>query len=63
VLAAVLGSVVGIERERLAWTAGLRTHMLVCVASCLLMVVSAYGFMGCWRRGSFSIRRGSPPRW
>ena len=29
VVAAVLGSVVGIERERLNWVAGLRTHMLV----------------------------------
>jgi len=43
-LAALLGSVVGIERERLLWAAGLRTHMLVCVGSCLAMLVSAYGF-------------------
>jgi len=27
VVAAVLGSVVGVERERLNWVAGLRTHM------------------------------------
>jgi putative Mg2+ transporter-C (MgtC) family protein len=44
-LAAVLGSVIGFERERLLWAAGLRTHMLVCVGSCLIMIVSAYGFM------------------
>ena len=43
-LAAVLGSVIGLERERLAWTAGLRTHMLVAVGSCLMILVSAYGF-------------------
>jgi putative Mg2+ transporter-C (MgtC) family protein len=43
-LAAVLGSVIGFERERLLWAAGLRTHMLVCVGSCLIMIVSAYGF-------------------
>jgi putative Mg2+ transporter-C (MgtC) family protein len=42
--AALLGSLIGIERERLLWAAGLRTHMLVCVGSCLVMVVSAYGF-------------------
>lgn len=42
--AALLGSLIGIERERRAWTAGLRTHMVVCVASCLLMIVSAFGF-------------------
>ncbi|WP_414440495.1 MgtC/SapB family protein [Burkholderia sp. 22PA0106] len=44
VLAAVLGSVVGFERERLSWAAGLRTHMLVCVGSALIMIVSAFGF-------------------
>jgi putative Mg2+ transporter-C (MgtC) family protein len=42
--AAVLGSAIGIERERLLWAAGLRTHMLVCVGACLAMLVSAYGF-------------------
>ncbi|MBN3791715.1 MgtC/SapB family protein [Burkholderia sp. Ac-20353] len=43
-LAAALGSVIGFERERLAWAAGLRTHMLVCVGSALFMIVSAFGF-------------------
>lgn len=43
-LAAGLGSVIGIERERLQWTAGLRTHMLVCVGASLFMLVSAFGF-------------------
>jgi putative Mg2+ transporter-C (MgtC) family protein len=43
-LAALLGSVIGFERERLNWAAGLRTHMLVCVGSTLIMLVSAYGF-------------------
>jgi len=43
-LAAALGSVIGIDRERLVWAAGLRTHMLVSVGACLFMVVSAYGF-------------------
>jgi putative Mg2+ transporter-C (MgtC) family protein len=46
VIAAALGSVIGFERERLAWAAGLRTHMLVAVGSCLAMIVSAYGFAG-----------------
>jgi len=44
VLAAALGSVIGFERERLSWAAGLRTHMLVCVGSTLIMIVSAFGF-------------------
>lgn len=44
ILAAALGSVIGFERERLSWAAGLRTHMLVCVGSALIMIVSAFGF-------------------
>ena len=43
-LAAFAGSMIGFERERLQWSAGLRTHMLVCVGSCLIVIVSAYGF-------------------
>jgi putative Mg2+ transporter-C (MgtC) family protein len=43
-LAAALGSAIGWERERLQWAAGLRTHMLVSVGSCLMVIVSAYGF-------------------
>lgn len=43
-IAAVLGSAIGIDRERLVWAAGLRTHMLVCVGACLFMIVSAFGF-------------------
>jgi putative Mg2+ transporter-C (MgtC) family protein len=44
IIAAALGSVIGFERERLSWAAGLRTHMLVCVGSALIMIVSAFGF-------------------
>ncbi len=44
IAAALLGSFIGFERERLLWAAGLRTHMLVCVGACLVMIVSAYGF-------------------
>jgi putative Mg2+ transporter-C (MgtC) family protein len=43
-IAALLGSIVGFERERTAQSAGLRTHMLVCVGSCLVIIVSAFGF-------------------
>jgi putative Mg2+ transporter-C (MgtC) family protein len=45
VLAAVLGGFVGLERERLDWAAGLRTHMLVCLGASLFMIVSSFGFM------------------
>ena len=43
-LAAVLGSMIGLQREHLFWTAGLRTHMLVATGACLFMIVSAFGF-------------------
>ncbi|TCS37992.1 putative Mg2+ transporter-C (MgtC) family protein [Paucimonas lemoignei] len=43
-VAAILGGMVGLERERLEWVAGLRTHMLVALGSALVMLVSAYGF-------------------
>ncbi len=43
-MAALLGSVIGYERERLSWAAGLRTHMLVAVGAALMMLVSAFGF-------------------
>ena len=43
-LAAVLGSLIGLDRQRLDKSAGLRTHMLVSVGSALVMIVSAYGF-------------------
>jgi len=43
-LAAVLSGLIGVERERLLWAAGLRTHMLVGVGACLIVIVSAFGF-------------------
>lgn len=43
-LAAVFGAAIGIERERKEWSAGLRTHMMVCVGSALMMLVSSFGF-------------------
>jgi putative Mg2+ transporter-C (MgtC) family protein len=43
-VAAFLGGLVGIERERLERAAGLRTHALVGVGAALFMIVSAFGF-------------------
>lgn len=43
-LAATLGAVIGVEREWRDRTAGLRTHMLVCLGSAVFTIVSAYGF-------------------
>lgn len=39
-----LGSVIGFERERKGGSAGLRTHILVCTGSALIMLVSLYIF-------------------
>ncbi len=42
ILAFVLGSLIGLERERKGGHAGLRTHTLVCVGSALIMLTSIY---------------------
>ncbi|MEO7051426.1 MAG: MgtC/SapB family protein [Rhodanobacter sp.] len=49
-LAAVLGAVIGVNRGRLEWAAGLRTHMLVSVGAALAMIVSAFGFADVLKR-------------
>lgn len=44
-LASLLGAAVGLERERMEQVAGMRTHMMVCLGSSLLTIVSMYGFL------------------
>lgn len=44
VLSVLLCGLVGIERELRGRSAGLRTHLLVGVGSCLIMIISIYGF-------------------
>lgn len=44
VLAAVLGGVIGVEREMSEQPAGLRTHISVALGSALFVVAGAYGF-------------------
>ncbi len=43
-LSVVLCGAIGIERERRGRSAGLRTHLLVGVGSCMIMIISIYGF-------------------
>jgi len=43
-LAAFLGGAVGIEREINSKAAGFRTHILVCIGSCLIMLTSMHMF-------------------
>lgn len=44
VLSLVLGGLIGFERERSGSAAGFRTHILVCIGSTLIMLLSIYGF-------------------
>ncbi|BFH65259.1 MULTISPECIES: MgtC/SapB family protein [Paenibacillus] len=43
-LSVLLGGLVGLERERSNHAAGLRTHILVCMGSTLIIMLSIYGF-------------------
>lgn len=45
-LSMILGGLIGYERELTNRPAGLRTHILVTVGSCLIMILSIYGFIG-----------------
>lgn len=45
-LAALIGTVLGIEREYNHKPAGTRTHILVCLSACIISMISAYGFNG-----------------
>lgn len=40
IVAAFLGGVIGLERQQRHKSAGLRTHLLVCMGSCLVMIIS-----------------------
>jgi putative Mg2+ transporter-C (MgtC) family protein len=44
ILAALLSGIIGFEREAHGRAAGLRTHILVCVGSTLIMLTSLYIF-------------------
>jgi len=44
ILAVVCGGIIGYERTNRGKGAGIRTHCIVSLASCLMMIVSKYGF-------------------
>ena len=44
VLSVVMGGLIGFERQMHRRTAGLRTNILVCLGSCLIMLISQYIF-------------------
>ena len=41
-LATIFGALIGLEREYHAKEAGVRTHLLVALGSCLFMILSIY---------------------
>jgi putative Mg2+ transporter-C (MgtC) family protein len=60
-LAALLGGLIGFERELREREAGLRTHLLVALGSALFTIVSAYGFHSFLASGQ-SVVRADPTR-
>ncbi len=46
VISAVLGGIIGLQRERAERPAGFRTHVLVCLGSTLIMLISSEAFKG-----------------
>jgi putative Mg2+ transporter-C (MgtC) family protein len=55
-LAAVLGGLIGVERELREREAGLRTHLLVALGSALFTIVGAYGFRDFLASGEAVVR-------
>ena len=44
VAAALCGGLIGCERQSKKKTAGTRTHVIIAVASAMMMIISKYGF-------------------
>lgn len=45
ILACICGVVIGIERQHRTKSVGVRTHLMIAIASALMMLVSKYGFL------------------
>ncbi len=44
ILCVILCGIIGLEREQRGRSAGLRTHLLVGLGSCIIMIISIFGF-------------------
>jgi len=62
VLAGILGALIGLEREIHGRPAGFRTHLLVTIGACLMMIVSEYFFLRYGGLDSTSAVRLDPAR-
>jgi putative Mg2+ transporter-C (MgtC) family protein len=62
-VACACGAAIGYERSRRFKEAGIRTHVIVCCAAALIMIVSKYGFVDLGTSGSgfFPGTRGADP--
>ena len=62
-VACLCGACIGFERSRRLKEAGIRTHVIVCCAAALLMIVSKYGFADLTRVSGevFNGTRGADP--
>lgn len=56
-IASLLGALIGVERERKHRAAGLRTHIIVSVATCLIMLVSIDGFKAFYGDETWDVTR------
>jgi putative Mg2+ transporter-C (MgtC) family protein len=61
-LAALAGGILGIEREKHGRPAGLRTHLLVCLGSCLMMIISEAFYLKYGAADAESVLRLDPSR-
>ena len=63
IIACICGAAIGVERSMRFKEAGIRTHMIVCCAASLMMIVSKYGFadLGNSEIGFFNGTRGADP--
>lgn len=55
-LAGACGAVIGYERINRMKEAGIRTHLIVCMASSLMMIVSKYGFFDVLAMGGEAVK-------
>lgn len=64
-IACVCGGIIGFERSKRLKEAGVRTHIIVCCAAALMMIISKYGFADLYgfggAEGFFEGARGADP--
>ncbi|MCR5399058.1 MAG: MgtC/SapB family protein [Lachnospiraceae bacterium] len=53
-IATLCGYLIGYNREKHIKAAGIKAHMLICIASSLMMLISKYGFIDVMSSGAYS---------